>query len=72
MGCGDDYVGVYESDIDFDQGDAWCTRWQKSKTNVSALATQGKPVDLQFFVTDEGDSIYDTVILVDDVRLFTE
>jgi len=72
MGCGDDYVGVYESDVDFDQGDAWCTRWQKSKTNVTQLVSQAKPVELQFFVTDEGDSIYDTVILIDDVRLFTE
>ena len=72
MGCGDDYVGMYQSDVSFDQGDAWTTRWQKSKTNVSQLASQGKPVDLQFFVTDEGDSIYDTVILIDDVRFLAE
>lgn len=72
FGCGGQFVGVYESDVDFDQGDAWYTRWQKSQTNISSLTAQEKPVELQFFVTDEGDSIYDTVILVDDIRFLTQ
>jgi hypothetical protein len=71
-GCGTQYAGTYQSDVSFDQGDVWNTRWLKIKKNVSQLSGLGQPVDLKFFVTDEGDTIYDTVILIDDIRFFTE
>jgi hypothetical protein len=53
--------------VEFDIGDVWNTMWQKSLNNVMALAGQGR-VTLRFFSSDAGDSIYDTVILIDTVK----
>ncbi len=64
---GSNYVGLSFSDVQFDQGDAWVTPWQKATFNVSALAGKG-PVTLRFYCTDQGDSIYDTAVLVDGVK----
>jgi len=36
---------------------------------VSPLAGSKKKVELQFFATDKGDSIFDTVILIDEVTV---
>jgi len=65
--CGSQFVGLFESDVEFDVGGVWNTMWQKSVSNVMALAGQG-PVTLRFFSSDAGDSIYDTVILIDTVK----
>ncbi len=65
--CGSQFVGLFESDVEFDVGGVWNTMWQKSLNNVMALAGQG-PVTLRFFSSDAGDSIYDTVILIDTVK----
>jgi hypothetical protein len=66
-GCGSKFVGLIDSDVSFDQGDVWNTSWQKATKPVVQLAGQG-PVVVRFYATDKGDSIYDTVILVDAVR----
>ncbi|MBM4388129.1 MAG: hypothetical protein FJ088_10355, partial [Deltaproteobacteria bacterium] len=66
-GCGGKYVGLTPSDVQFDQGDTHKTEWQKSVTDVKNLAYLG-PVTLSFFCTDKGDSIYDTVVLVDGMK----
>jgi hypothetical protein len=55
--------------VNFDQGGVWMTPWQKSCTDVSGLANKDKKVDLTFFATDKGDSIFDTVILLDQVTV---
>lgn len=67
--CGKDYKGLSQSDVNFDQGGVWMTPWQKMTQDVSALAGSQKKVDLQFFATDKGDSIFDTVILLDEVTV---
>jgi len=66
-GCGAQYDGLIQSDVIFDQGDVWNTHWRKATGNVMALAGAGA-VTLRFFATDKGDSIYDTVILIDTVK----
>lgn len=64
---GSHYVGLTFSDVQFDQGDCWVTPWRKATYDVSALAGKG-PVTLRFYCTDQGDSIYDTAVLVDAVK----
>ena len=65
--CGSQYTTLTQSDVEFDQGDVWNIEWQKVEKNVAALAGGG-PVTLRFFTGDVGDSIYDTVVLVDTVK----
>ena len=65
--CGAQYDGLIQSDVIFDQGDVWNTHWRKAASNVMALAGAGS-VTLRFFSTDVGDSIYDSVILIDTVK----
>ncbi|HIA04896.1 MAG TPA: hypothetical protein EYN66_23875 [Myxococcales bacterium] len=64
--CGSQYVGLIPSDVVFDQGGVYNIQWQLGEKDVTPLAGQG-PVELKFFATDTGDSIYDTVILIDAV-----
>jgi len=66
-GCGGKYVGLVPSDVSFDQGGVYNTQWQKLTQNIAALAGAG-PVTLRLFATDQGDSIYDTAILVDSIE----
>ncbi|MBM4387142.1 MAG: hypothetical protein FJ088_05345, partial [Deltaproteobacteria bacterium] len=61
-------VGLIPSDVQFDQKDAHVVpKWQKANANVMMFAGGG-PVTLSFFCTDQGDSIYDTVILFDGIK----
>ncbi len=62
---------LIKSSISFDKGDAWYTGWKLNET-VDISAYQGKAVTLKFFATDKGDSIYDTAILMDNIRIVTE
>jgi hypothetical protein len=66
-GCGALYDGLIPADVIFDQGDVWMTYWRKACCNIMALAGAGS-VDLRFFSTDKGDSIYDTAILIDAIK----
>jgi len=59
---------IYVSpDIVFDVGDVWMTGWQHSEYDISA--SQGSVVTIKFEVVDEGDTIYDTAILLDMINL---
>jgi len=62
---------LIKSPVEFDQGDTWYIGWQLNKT-IDISAYKGKAVILKFFSTDKGDSIYDTVILIDNIRITTE
>ncbi len=70
-GCGTFWkgaaCGLVPSDIQFDQGDCHKTDWQTLTYPVGLLVNNG-PVNLKFFCTDKGDSIYDTAVLIDDIR----
>jgi len=59
---------IYVSpDIIFDMGDVWMTGWQNFEYNISAF--QGSVVTIKFEVVDEGDEIFDTAVLLDNIRL---
>jgi hypothetical protein len=53
-------------DIVFDQGNVYMTGWQSESFDIKSY--RGKCVTLIFRSTDVGDSIYDTAILIDDVK----
>ena len=63
--CGQQWKGLAPADVSFDQGGVYMTLWQTHCHDISAFS--GKRVTLKFFTTDQGDSIYDSAILVDDV-----
>lgn len=63
--CGQQWKGLSQSDVTFDQGGVWMTLWQTHCSDIKVF--EGKRVTLKFFATDKGDSIYDTAVLVDDV-----
>lgn len=63
-GCGGKYVGLVPADVSFDQGGVYNTQWQKAEVAIGPLAGSG-PVTFSYFTTDAGDSIYDTVVLID-------
>lgn len=65
--CGKYFIGLTPSDVNFDQGGVFNVLWQKTTKNVKALAGAGK-VNLRLYATDTGDSIFDTVILVDSIN----
>lgn len=67
--CGQQWKTLTQADVSFDQGNVWMTPWQKTCTDVSGLSGADKKVNLKFFATDKGDSIYDTVILLDEVTV---
>jgi hypothetical protein len=81
---GSDLTTVYNETIDsinasfalaktsngFDRGDVYATGWKHFSVAFPA-ALAGKPVRLKFRTFDVGDSIYDTAILIDQVKLTT-
>jgi hypothetical protein len=60
-------VDLQPADVAFDQGDVHMTKWLHSSVDITSLA--GSTGTLVFAAGDVGDSYYDTVILVDDVRI---
>ena len=66
-GCGDHFVGMDPACVSFDVGGVHTTPWRESAVDVTAFAGKG-PVTLRLYASDAGDSIYDTVILLDDIR----
>ena len=54
--------------VSFDRGDVWLTGWiEDAEFDVSTFA--GELVTLRFYATDTGDTIYDTAVLVDNIRI---
>ena len=62
--CGD----VFAVDFSFDQGDAYATGW-RSATLPIPESLKGRHVSLSFAASDVGDSIYDTAILLDEIKV---
>jgi hypothetical protein len=58
------------ADVSFDQGGVYTTGWRTQSVDVTALA--GTTGVLTFAAGDVGDSVFDTVILVDNARLVVE
>jgi hypothetical protein len=62
--CGKWFKGLIPSDVSFDQNGVYNIIWQKASQNIQYLAGSGQ-VTLRLYASDTGDSIFDTVILVD-------
>jgi hypothetical protein len=62
-----------QSGLVFDKGDVWTTGWVSESIDIAgiAAANNGKGVKIIFKSSDQGDSIYDTAILLDDIRVVT-
>ncbi len=65
-GCGSQYTSLEPADVQFDQGDVFVTPWADADLALPAGAANGTVI---LEVQDVGDSAYDTVVLVDDIRL---
>lgn len=66
--CGKFFYGLVPATIGFDQGGVYKTAtWLKTTKNIKAFAGQGK-VTLTLSSSDTGDSIFDTVILLDAIK----
>ena len=61
---------MFSSDVSFDKGGVYNTGWQSKEVDVTSLA--GQSGELIFSAGDVGDSIYDTAILIDNVRFDVE
>ncbi len=59
-----------KADVSFDKGDVYMTDWHKVEFDVTPLLASGRATNaiLKFFCKDTGDSIYDTAVLVDQLR----
>jgi hypothetical protein len=68
----DDLCGsvTHVDGLAFDQGDVWATGWLTQAVDLTAFA--GTTQTLKFAARDVGDSQFDTVILIDNVRLVAE
>jgi len=55
----------------FDRCDVWSTGWQPQSIDISgiAAANQNKPVTIKFSAGDVGDSIFDSAILLDAIKI---
>lgn len=53
--------------ITFDMGDVWMTGWQPFAYDISHY--QGEVITLKFMAEDEGDTAYDTAVLLDNIRI---
>jgi hypothetical protein len=68
---GTEWVGLSEADVGFDQGGVWMTPWQHTEVDVGEFMSGLSPsqaVQIHFAVEDVGDSIFDTAVLLDDIR----
>jgi hypothetical protein len=57
---------VIPADVSFDRGGVYKTTWRIDTLNFNAYA--GKTIVLKFSCTDVGDSIYDSAVLLDDIK----
>ena len=67
LGCGGGYVGLTPSEVTLDQGDVWETPWMTRSATFELKEDQ--VVTLRFSASDAGDSIYDSVALVDAIHV---
>ncbi|MBR57215.1 MAG: hypothetical protein CMH54_04060 [Myxococcales bacterium] len=59
------------SDVHFEEGEVWRMQYW-ARTELSLVGTGlpgGPPVTIRLYATDVGDSIYDSAILIDDIKI---
>lgn len=68
--CYDPKITLTSADVSFDKGGVYMTDWLHSSIDITPLA--GSTATLTFGAGDVGDSAWDTVVLVDGVRVATQ
>jgi len=66
-GCGDKFIGLEPADVEFDYPDVWMTPWSTAFFELPEGFTK-YPVTVTFEVSDVGDMVYVTEILIDAVQ----
>ncbi|MBM4371861.1 MAG: hypothetical protein FJ098_09415, partial [Deltaproteobacteria bacterium] len=66
-GCGGQYVGLEPAELSLDQDGVYKTPWFQVAAPVTVSAP-GQILELHLEATDAGDTIFDSVLLVDRVR----
>ena len=66
-GCGEKYIGIEPADVEFDYPDVWTTPWSTAFFELPEGFTD-HPVTVTFEVSDVGDMVYVTAILIDAVQ----
>lgn len=64
---GKQFKGLTPADVGFDQGGVFMTPWVEGTKDIAPFAGNGNTL-LRFFTTDVGDSVFDTVVLIDKVE----
>lgn len=65
--CGMKWETLTPADVSFDKGGVFMTPWVQDCADIKAF--EGKRVNLKFFTSDTGDSIYDSAVLIDEVTI---
>ena len=65
---------VFHSILTFDFGDVWATGWYTNSIDISTIAASNanKSVALVFKVNDSIDTVSDTAVLLDNIKIITE
>lgn len=66
-GCGSKFIGLEEADVVFDYEDVWMTPWSTAFFQLPDGFTTS-PVTVTFEVSDVGDMVYVTAILIDAIQ----
>ncbi len=66
-GCGSAFDGLMQSDVIFDQGGVFNTSWREEWMPVNLVGDESL-FTLKIALTDAGDGIFDSVLLVDRIR----
>jgi hypothetical protein len=66
-GCGSKYIGLEPADVEFDSPDVWMTPWSTAFFELPDGFTD-TPITVTFEVSDVGDMVYVTAILIDAIQ----
>jgi hypothetical protein len=67
VGCGDKFIGLEEADVEFDYPDVWVTPWSTAFFELPE-GFANDPLTLTFEVSDVGDMVYVTAVLIDAIQ----
>ncbi len=66
-GCGGKFIGLEEADVEFDYPDVWMTPWSTAFFELPPGFTN-TPVTVTLEVSDVGDMVYVTAVLLDAIQ----
>lgn len=67
-GCGSGYVGLEPADVELGGG-TYTTQWQHAVVALPSPPAVPAVATIRFFLSDAGDTVYDTAVLLDGIRV---